>query len=107
MKIIFIGLLTTLLLIACKDEGGAEYLGKWVNVDSDKRTMEIVRNGSSYIVRNTEPSMSSGKFKTTNIPATLKDGTMQLNGGFGTVVLAVDRSTGRLVTTVGEFKKLN
>jgi hypothetical protein len=108
MKKIFAVILTTVLLLsACKDGGGGgdEYVGKWVHIKSEKRTMEIVRNGGSYIIRNTEPGMASGKSDTTNIPATLKDGTLQINNGFGIIALVVDKSTGHLTSAVGEFKK--
>lgn len=81
-------------------------LGTWVHVKSEKRTIEIVRNGAAYIVRNTEPGMTSGKSDTTNIPAVMKDGALEIHNGFGTVVFAVDTTTGHLTSAVGEFRKV-
>lgn len=108
MTKIFAGVLTVfLLLTACKEGGGDEYLGKWVHVKNQKRTMEIVRNGESYIVRNTEPGMTSGKFDTTNIPASMKDGALHISNGLGTITLVVDKSTGHLTSAVGEFQKVD
>lgn len=108
MTKIYAGILATLLLLtACKNGGGDEYVGKWIHVKSENRTMEIVRNGETYIVRNTEPGMTSGKFDTTNLPATMKDGALQINSGFGAVIFVIDKSTGRLTSAVGEFRKVN
>lgn len=105
---IVVGILTAVLfLTSCKESGGDEFLGKWVNVKSEKRSMEIVRNGNGYIVRNTEPGMTYGKLDTTNFPATMKDGVLQISNGFGTIALVVDKSTGNLTSAVGEFKKVN
>lgn len=104
----FAAALTALFLLnGCMEHGSDEYIGRWVNVKTEKRIMDIVKNGEGYIVRNTEPGMTSGKSDTTNIPATLKDGGLQINNGFGTIVLVVDRSTGHLTSAIGEFRKVN
>lgn len=107
MTKLLVGVLTAIFLMTgCKDRGGDEYVGKWVHTKSEKRTMEIVRNGDTYIVRNTEPGMTSGKFDTTSIPASFQDGGLQIHNGFGSVVLVVDKSTGNLTSAVGEFKRV-
>ena len=51
------GALAVLALTAgCGNDSGKEFLGKWVNVKSDKRTVEVVKNGDSYMIRDTGPS---------------------------------------------------
>ena len=32
------------LIAGCGSDGGKDFLGKWVNVKSEKRTVEIVKN---------------------------------------------------------------
>jgi hypothetical protein len=50
MRRLLSGILTTVVfLTACQGAGNDEFVGKWVHVKSEKRTMEIVRNGGSYI----------------------------------------------------------
>ena len=54
------------------NSSGAEYLGKWQNVKIEKYTLEIERNGDSFIIHNTEPnSGDTSKFITTDTPATI------------------------------------
>lgn len=93
------------LLTGCGSESGSEYIGKWVDVERDVRTLEIERNGGSFLIRNTEPSFFSGKVETKNIPATLKDGVLQLSLGFGTISLAIDKSSGNLTDGQTEYKR--
>ena len=95
------------LLTGCKAELGSEYIGKWVSVKSDKRTLEIERNGESFMIRNTEPSFLNGKMETRNIPATLKEGVLQVSVGFGTISLAIDKASGNLTDGKAEYKRVN
>ncbi|MFD2274756.1 hypothetical protein ACFS07_36295 [Undibacterium arcticum] len=75
-----------MLLAACGRADG-EYLGKWVNVKKNQKdTLEIVRNGDSYLIKETRPSFfSSGQMDTSNVPAVLRDGALQAHGGMGQV----------------------
>jgi hypothetical protein len=95
------------LLFGCSNQGGSEFAGKWVNVKSEKRVLEIERNGDTFMVRETAPSIMDGSTKTKNIPATLKDGTLQMNSGFGVLTLAVDKSSGNLTSGQAEYKRAN
>lgn len=69
--------------------------------------MQIERNGEGFIIRNTEPGyFSNGKPETKNLPATLKDGALQVQvGGFGAVIFMVDKATGNLTNGQAEYKK--
>ena len=95
------------LLTGCGAESGSEYIGKWVDVKRDVRMLEIERNGGSFLIRNTEPSFFSGKVETQNIPATLKDGVLQLSLGFGTISLAIDKASGNLTDGQAEYKRVD
>lgn len=95
------------LLAACGNQAGSEYVGKWVHTQYEKRQLEVVRNGESFLVRETTPSATrSGQMQTRNIPATLKDGTLQVQTGFGGVTLAIDKSSGLLTNGRGEYKRV-
>jgi hypothetical protein len=78
-----------------------------VNIKSEQRTVEIVRNGDSFLLRESVPSFIDAKMETKNIPATLKDGTLQMQTGFGVSTLAIDKSTGRLTDGQSEYKHAN
>jgi hypothetical protein len=94
------------LLFGCSNQGGSEFTGKWVNIKSEKRMLEIERNGETFMVRETAPSFIDGSKEVKNIPATLKDGTLQMNSGWGVLTLVVDKSSGHLTSGQAEFKRV-
>jgi hypothetical protein len=98
-------LLTCMALAGCHN-AGSEYIGKWVSVKSEKRTLEIERNGDSFMLRNTEPSFITGRIETKNIPATLKDGTLQVQLGMGAITLSLDKGTGHLTDGQAEYRRV-
>jgi hypothetical protein len=59
------------------------------------------------MIRDTGPSFLDGKIETKNIPATLKDGTLQVQTGFGVSTLAVDKTTGHLTNGQVEYKRVD
>ena len=95
------------LLAGCNPKAGGEYIGKWKGMKTETRTMEIERNGESFLVRITEPSFFSGKVETRSIPATLKDGVLQVSLGFGTIPMAIDNASGNLTDGEQQYKRLN
>ena len=106
MRLEISALLLVCMVLAGCNNAGSEYVGKWVNVKSDKRTVEIERNGDSFMLRNTEPSFFSGKIETRSIPATLKDGTLQVQMGMGSVTISLDKGTGHLTDGQAEYKRV-
>jgi hypothetical protein len=103
-----LGLVATLLFVAgCSGQSGNEYLGKWENVKNPKDQVEVVRNGDNFLLKATRANFFTGKVETQSAPATLKDGSLQMQGGMGTVVLAVDHSNGHLVGGGLEYKRPN
>lgn len=95
------------LIAGCGSDGGKDFLGKWVNVKSEKRTVEIVKNGDGYMIRATGPSFIDSKIETKNIPAILKDGTLQVQTGMGVSTLAVDTTSGNLTNGEAEYRRLD
>jgi hypothetical protein len=76
------------LLLACSGPG-ADYLGTWVNSRSADNTIEIVRNGENFLVKETRPSLfgRNGETQTSNTPAVLKDGLLQIQSALGPVTI--------------------
>ena len=97
--------MSMVLLAGCGDSAGNQFLGKWIGVENDKRLLEIERNGDTYMVRNTVPSLISGKTRTMNIPATLEDNVLQMAVGFGSVTLAIDGKSGNLTDGRTEYRR--
>ena len=106
MRLVMPALLLVCAAIAGCHSAGSEYIGKWVNVKSDQRTMDIERNGESFMLHTTEPSFITGRIETRNIPATLKDGTLQVQMGMGSVTLSIDKDTGHLTSGQTEYRSV-
>lgn len=108
MKKTFVLMLTAAILAGCNENSGSEYVGKWVNVRSNNRTLEVERNGDSFMLRETGPGFLTGKIETKNIPATLMDGTLQVqSSGLGPVTMSIDKATGNLTNGQNEYKRAN
>jgi len=105
MKKLIAVALTSIWLAGCGADAGSEYLGKWQRVKFEKQTVQIDRNGDSFMFRETGPDMVGG-VKTQNFPAILKDGVLQISGQIGTVNLVIDKSTGHLTAGNAEYKKI-
>lgn len=82
----FVVLALTALLLACS-KPGSEYLGNWVNTGNVENTLEIVRNGDGYLVKETRPALfgGQGETRTSNIPAVLKDDLLQMQTALGAI----------------------
>lgn len=50
-------LVATTLLAGCARDVGEQYVGKWVNVKSEKNVLSIEHNGESFIIRDTQPEL--------------------------------------------------
>jgi hypothetical protein len=87
-------IMIAIVLTACGDNG-SEYVGKWARKDNPKLTAEIARNGDSFIIKQTDYAIFTPGLKTTNIPATFKDGLLQVQTGMGSANISYvkDRDT--------------
>ncbi|MCC4602462.1 hypothetical protein HG421_04045 [Xanthomonas campestris pv. badrii] len=99
-------LVATLLLAGCARDVGEQYVGKWVNVKSQKNVLSIEHNGESFIIRDTMPELFGNGAKTRNYPALLTKGVLQVSSGSGTVNYAIDEATGRLSTGDTEYTRV-
>ncbi|MEA5122293.1 hypothetical protein [Xanthomonas floridensis] len=99
-------LVAMLLLAGCARDVGEQYVGKWVNVKSQKNVLSIEHNGESFIIRDTMPELFGNGAKTRNYPALLTKGVLQVSSGSGTVNYAIDEATGRLSTGDTEYTRV-
>jgi hypothetical protein len=106
MKIIPAISLTIALLSGCNERGGGEYVGKWIDNKNNKSTLLIERNGDSFIVRDSHTSIITGLPETNNIPATYKDGMLNIVFDLESKSLAIDKASGNLTDGEREYKKL-
>ena len=75
-----------LLLVGCS-KSGSQYIGKWQTPQNAKNQIEIVRNGDNFLVA------FSGHDQ--QLPAVLKDGSLQMSGSGATFtyIKATDKLT--------------
>lgn len=97
-------IMALVLLAGCGGQAGDEYVGKWVSTINEKRSLTIERNGDSFLIRETAPTMM-GKIRTRNLPATLHDGLLQAPTGVGYVSVAIDKATGNLTASGDEYRR--
>lgn len=101
--------ITLFLLAACSN--GSEFVGKWQNVKKKSDAIEIVRNGSDFLLLKTSPSLMTGKLETGKIPLQYKDNSLKLDAGFMSATLSHVKSTDTLslVSIMGteEYKRVN
>ncbi|CAD0327566.1 hypothetical protein CFBP498_19860 [Xanthomonas hortorum pv. vitians] len=96
-------LVAMVLLAGCARDVGEQYVGKWVNVKSQKNLLSIEHNGESFIIRDTTPELLGSGVKTKNHPAILNKGVLQVSSADGTVNYAIDQATGHLSTGDSEY----
>jgi hypothetical protein len=100
-----------LVLSACQ-KAGSEYLGKWQDAaHPNSGTIEITRNGDTYLVMITMPGAFGGKPQSKTIPAVVKDGLLQIGSGFGSMTLTYVKGTDGLLASgglgaTGEMKRI-
>lgn len=88
---IFVAALT---LSACGN--GSEFVGKWQNVNKKTDAIEIVRNGSDFLVLRKSENLMTGKMETSKIPLQYKDNTLKLDMGFLSATLSYIKATDSL-----------
>ena len=84
--ILFLTALLGIFAAGCGNVTGSEFIGKWVNSERDAETIEIKRNGESFIVTRSTPTIvdkivKNGEKKTTEHPAIFKDKVLTVNMG--------------------------
>jgi predicted small lipoprotein YifL len=82
---------TAVALSGCGQRDGEQFLGKWENAKR-KETVEITKNGDSFLVADTHPNFAFGGLQTDKIPATYQSGVLQVATGFGTMNIGYDKA---------------
>jgi hypothetical protein len=90
-------LLATLLVVGCNSPG-SKYLGKWENIKNSHDQIEIVSNGDNFLIKQASSGFLNNKPETTTVTAVLKDGVLQIQGGFLTTSLTYVKATDTLIT---------
>lgn len=94
-KIVSIAMLAvTLTLTACGN--GSEFVGKWQNVNKKTDAIEIVKNGSDFLVVRNSENLMTGKMETSKIPLQYKDKTLKLDMGFLSATLSYVKASDSL-----------
>ncbi|MBO9883858.1 hypothetical protein [Xanthomonas sp. D-109] len=99
-------LAAAMLVTGCARVEGEKFVGHWVNVESKDDTIDIERNGESFMVRNTTPRFFTRKPKTESYPAIYKDGVLQVTNDGETVNFAIDEADGHLNTGSDEYQRI-
>jgi hypothetical protein len=101
MRRLYSALTALMVLAACNDQSGAEYLGKWEAVHHNRYPCLVERNGDAFIVR----ILGQGMDGTQSVPATLKDGALLIQSEMGTMSIVIDKKSGHLLIGGDEFQK--
>lgn len=103
MKKYLLLLMVLVNLWGCSNEGGSEYVGTWVRTTSPDYKLEIVKNGSHYLVKEIYPG--DGKPRIDSYPAVLKDGMVQVQTAVGAASFTINKQTGHLVGSGKEWRR--
>jgi hypothetical protein len=86
-----------LILSACGQKGN-DFVGTWQSTKFPSRSAQIERNGDGFLLKVTEPSFfKASEVETKVLPAVYKDGTLQVQGGFGTASVGYVKATDTLL----------
>ena len=97
-----------LLLVSCSSGSGSQYVGTWAEIKrGEKYTLNIQRNGDGFILLFSQPVFRGGwQMEQEKYPGVLRNEMLEVNNGFGTVSLAVDKATGHLILNGAEYKRI-
>ncbi|MEB1610777.1 hypothetical protein FHT08_001738 [Xanthomonas campestris] len=99
-------LVAMMVLTGCARDVGEQYVGKWVNMKSEKNVLSIEHNGESFLIRDTAPELLGAGVRTKNHPAILNKGVLQVSNTDGTVNYAIDQASGHLSTGDTEYTRV-
>ncbi len=91
--ILFLIVLMGTFATGCGNITGNEFVGKWVNNDRAAESIEIKRNGESFSVIRSTPTLvdkvvKNGEKKTTEHPGIFKDGVLTVNTGSESITIS-------------------
>lgn len=104
----FVYSMTSLLLAlsACGHAAAANYVGQWVNVKNECRTLAIEKNGSNFLVKVSEPSTLVRKLDVRTVPAMMKNDMLYIEMPRRAEAVSVNEQTGNLMSSKGEYRRV-
>lgn len=96
-----------LLLAACDNRSGDEYVGLWKELNSENK-LQIEKNGKSFIVTSFTKiywSLDGNQIAKASMAASLKDDGLEISGTFGNAKFVIDNKTGHLIGAGSEYQK--
>ena len=100
--------ITLFMLAGCSS--GSEFIGKWQNVKKKSDVIEIVRNGSDFLVIKSSKDLLTGQMETSKIPLKFIDNTLKLEAGLFSATLNYIKATDTLSNTsfmgIDEYKRI-
>lgn len=107
---IFILFFSTAFLVGCLADNGSRFLGSWQNVKYEKENVEIVKNGSSYLISMKKPDCFGPNDCRTlekKFTASLVDDRLEIRENGYQVNLIIEEKTGYLLINNNEtYRKL-
>jgi len=109
LKHLFAGVLVALTMAGCgSGDTVPNVVGKWSNVKQGNGsidiTLDITKNGDGFLVKRTMPDFVDGKLRTDNLPATYKDGMLQVPSEM--LTYSFDQTNGVLTDGKSEYRRL-
>jgi hypothetical protein len=107
MMKLYMLVIASLALFGCSNsDHSSEFVGKWVDIHNVRHTFDVEKNGNGLMIHEKAPNLFSNKtIVSNNVPATVKDGMMSITVDGGNVNFAVDKSSGHLTSSAGEFER--
>lgn len=101
MKIVRCGAVLAFLLAGCGDSD--QYVGQWVFSKNECSTLNIVKNGSDFIVNVVAPGFLG--LQELSLPGSVKDGKLYVESRGQTTPLFINKSNSALVSPSGEYHR--
>lgn len=101
MKKLMCGMVVAALGLAGCGGAGSEYVGQWVMANNECSTMEISKNGDTFLVK-IDPNGYANE-DGFSMPGSLVEGVLKVKAN----LLVVDKSSGNLVVAKNVYKRLS
>lgn len=99
--------LSCLFIAGCGNSNSDAFVGKWSRIQNSGSglniSLDIEKNGDTYLVKRTMPSFIDASTKTRSMPAVYKDGLLQVPSEL--LTYSVDKKTGHITDGKSEYEK--
>ena len=106
LKLVFLVGIFLNCLTGCQvseSESGDVFVGRWQDTERAGNKLEIVKNGTQFIVRKT--TIYCFDHCTRNYPAVMKEGTLEIRNGLS-LFLTIDKHTGYLICDGRDYQRV-